>query len=769
MPDTTKKPIDAEHATVAWNDLAERADALIEAWQGDHLPPNLADYLPAEPPLLRRMALNEFIKIDLEYRWQQHELPKQIEEYVEEFPELVEDGQVSCDLIYEEFHIRQQTDDPPAPETYYKRFPGQTERLKRMMSIEPNRMGSTTMIGGQKGAEIDVGQQIDDFDLLLRLGKGSFGSVFLARQRSMQRLVALKISRDRGTEPQTLAMLDHPYIVRVYDQRVLHDRKLQLMYMQHIPGGTLQDVVEAARRQAPALRSGKTVLEAVDRALNHSGESPPEGGLRRRLANTHWPEAACWIGAKLAAALEYAHQRGVLHRDVKPANVLLAADCTPKLVDFNVSFSSKLEGATPAAYFGGSLAYMSPEQLEATNPDHEREPGELDGKSDVYSLGVMLWELLTGTRPFGEEHMEKNWSETLKILTDRRRFGVPVSAIAALPPDLPPALQNILLSCLAPHATNRPTAGQLARQLELCLQPRVQSLLIARPKSLRQWMRRYPFWCFVALGLVPSAVFSTGNLILNKSEFVPKGDEIKNFFEGVEVPVVNFLSFGLAIGVVFRFAWPVLYTVRKVVYGNQVQSEPLPQIRLRALHVGDCAGWFGFALWMISGIVFPGWMHLRFGNRPEINSQLYANFIASQFASGGISSTLTFFLLSYMCVRAFYPVLIRPEQACPEEVENFIRLECRCRRAFGWAVFFAVVGGAVPMFLMLSMEKVGEVLRVWMILLSVAGLLSCFAAWKMLNAISSDLSALAIAVDPTRESSASAGTDTVESFWTGTR
>ena len=77
---------------------------------------------------------------------------------------------------------------------------------------------------------------------------------------------------------------------------------------------------------------------------------------------------------QLAQALDYAHQQGVLHRDVKPANVLLSAEGSPKLADFNISFCSQLEGATPAAYFGGSLAYMSPEQLEACNPDHDRKP-----------------------------------------------------------------------------------------------------------------------------------------------------------------------------------------------------------------------------------------------------------------------------------------------------------------------------------------------------------------------------------------------------------
>jgi eukaryotic-like serine/threonine-protein kinase len=84
MTDTTRPP-PAEPATVALNALVERADALIAAWQGDDIPPNLNQFLPAEPLSLRQLVLKELIKIDLEYRWQHHELPKQVEEYLEEF------------------------------------------------------------------------------------------------------------------------------------------------------------------------------------------------------------------------------------------------------------------------------------------------------------------------------------------------------------------------------------------------------------------------------------------------------------------------------------------------------------------------------------------------------------------------------------------------------------------------------------------------------------------------------------------------------------
>ncbi len=725
------------------------------------MPPDLSQFLPTRPESLRRLVLTELIKIDLEYRWQHHELPKLVEEYVEDFPELAEKGEVPCDLIYEEFHVRRQTDDPPKSEIYYTRFPKQVDKLRRMMTLEPNHMTTTTLVSGQRETELDVGQQIDDFDLLVKLGKGSFGSVFLARQRSMQRLVALKISRDRGVEPQTLAQLDHPHIVRVYDQRVLTERKLQLMYMQHIPGGTLQDVMEAARQQAPALRSGKIVLEAIDRSLDNHGATPPtDSSTRRKLATASWAEAVCWIGSRMAAALDYAHARGVLHRDIKPANVLLAADGSPKLVDFNVSFSSKLEGATPAAYFGGSLAYMSPEQIEAYNPDHNRAPDELDGRSDIYSLGIVLWELLTGARPFEDPRMDDCIGDTPKLLTRLaagRLAGLTEVALKSLPRDLPQGLPQVLTSCLAANVEDRPQAGgQLARQLDLCLKPRVQSLLRPKLGSLRQRLQRWPFWFFVAVGLMPSAVFSTLNLMFNSGQFIDETGPTHDFFWKVEVPVVNLVSFPIAIFCVFAFAWPVLAAVGRVASGKPMDLNRLTTLRWRALWVGDFAAWFGMALWLVSGVIFPYWQYLHFGE----NKVGWLNFLASQIACGWISSTLTFFLLTWMFVRAFYPVLVRPEQDHAEEVEQLMRLGRRCGVCFGLTLFGTFFASALL--------AVSGLRTPWMGGLAIIGFVVSFAAYRMFQSIRIDLHSLAIAIDPSGESS-SVMTDTADSLWTSSR
>ncbi|HTQ40452.1 MAG TPA: serine/threonine-protein kinase [Pirellulales bacterium] len=764
----------AEPATVALNALVERADALLAAWQGDDLPPDLSQFLPAEPPALRSLTLIELIKIDLEYRWQHHELPKQVEEYVEEFPELASAGEIPCELICEEYRVRRLTADPPRSDEYYTRFPRQANRLKRMLAIDPNRTASTTLLTGARDPDFEVGQQIDDFDLLVRLGKGSFGLVFLARQRSMQRLVALKISRNKGAEPQTLAQLDHPHIVRVYDQRLLPDKRMQLMYMQHIPGGTLQDVLELARQQAPALRSGKTVVQSIDQALERHGESPPsESGARRRMNAMTWPEAVCWLGARLAAALEYAHQRGVLHRDVKPANVLLAADGAPKLVDFNVSYGSKLEGATAAAFFGGSPAYMSPEQIEAYNPDHDRKPDELDGRSDVYSLGVVLWEMLTGSRPFVDDRPEDCINDTPKLLarlTQRRQAGLTAVTLATLPPDLPPGLQSVLTACLSPNVKDRPaSAGLLQRQLELCLKPRVQRLLRPSPGSLRQRLRRWPFWFFVCVGLMPSVIFSGLNLRFNSIEFIPLPDSpsntaIHDFFWDVEVPVVNAVSFPIAVLLVFYVAWPVLIAVGRVGSGKQIPPEEHSRLRRRALWVGDSAAWVGMALWVISGIVFPAWQHLHFGDIEGIGFDQYRNFLASQIVCGWISSTLTFYLLTFMFVRAFYPVLVRPEQTNPSEVDHLERVGRRC----GWGLYLTLAAPFCAVGLLAVSGLKEDSQKIWMGALAIIGLGVTLLSYYILQLIRTDLAALEVAIDPSRDAT-SVSTDTVDSLWTGTR
>ena len=228
-----------------WDLLAARVDALITAWESG-APPELASFLPDATPAIRRLILIELIKADLEQRVSRQQPLKQIEDFAAEFPELSQGG-VPCDLLYEEFHLRKRLGEAVDLSEYRRRFPQQAQELARLLGAQLT-FASTAAHAVQTPGSLRAGDRLDDFDLLALIGQGAFAQVFLARQQSLQRLVALKISADRGAEPQTLAQLDHPHIVRVYDQRVIRERSLRLLYMPYLAGGTLSSVLEYARQ-----------------------------------------------------------------------------------------------------------------------------------------------------------------------------------------------------------------------------------------------------------------------------------------------------------------------------------------------------------------------------------------------------------------------------------------------------------------------------------------------------------------------------------------
>ena len=192
---------DAEHS---WSLLADQLESFISRWEAGGSVPKLGEFLPREPAGLRRMVLVELIKVDLEYRWQHRNLPKRIEEYANEFEELTDSQGLPCDLIYEEFHVRRLSGENPHPDEFVERFPQQATELARLLPVESS-TESTCLFIRNESKEVEVGQTLDDFHLMCKLGTGAFATVFLARQESMQRLVALKVSGDKGMEPQTLA------------------------------------------------------------------------------------------------------------------------------------------------------------------------------------------------------------------------------------------------------------------------------------------------------------------------------------------------------------------------------------------------------------------------------------------------------------------------------------------------------------------------------------------------------------------------------------
>ncbi|MGC3967066.1 MAG: hypothetical protein QM775_06745 [Pirellulales bacterium] len=285
-----------EAASAVWDQLSAAVERFITAWEEGAIIPSIAEHLAALPDAQRRMTAVELIKVDLEYRWLKLKQPKYMEEYFAEFSFLSRD--VPVDLLYEEYHVRRQAGETAPPLDLLKRYPNQADELKRLLGSSSIAQ-STTLVkhGPRRSLTLTPGDKVDDFDLLAKLGEGAFGDVFLARQRSMQRTVALKVTADKGAEPQTLAQLDHENIVRVYDQRQLPDCGLRLMYMQYAAGGTLGAVVDKLRSIPPADRTGADYLKAVDAVLIGAAKTRP----RSRRCVTNWP---AWNGLRSSAGSE---------------------------------------------------------------------------------------------------------------------------------------------------------------------------------------------------------------------------------------------------------------------------------------------------------------------------------------------------------------------------------------------------------------------------------------------------------------------------------
>ena len=223
-----------------------------------------------------------------------------LEDYAQRHPSLLnEAGEWPIDLIHEEFHIRRQSGEAVTLSEYCRRFPLHADEIRAVLDLN-SADASTSLSKRRHKIGFAAGETLADFDLLLLLGEGAFAQVFLARQISMQRLVALKISVAEGDEHKTLAQLDHPHIVRVFSQTVLEELGLRLLYMQYHPGGTLKEVVDRMKRLSYSERNGRRFVAELDVVLEEKGATIPLNSLiRKKLISYDWPQVVCWLGARL--------------------------------------------------------------------------------------------------------------------------------------------------------------------------------------------------------------------------------------------------------------------------------------------------------------------------------------------------------------------------------------------------------------------------------------------------------------------------------------
>ncbi|HWE39873.1 MAG TPA: serine/threonine-protein kinase, partial [Isosphaeraceae bacterium] len=389
-----------------------------------------------------------------------------------------------------------------------------------------------------------VGTEFVGFRLVGELGRGTFGRVYLGRQGELAgRLVALKVSTEIVAESQKLAQLQHTHIVPIHS---LHrDGPLQAVCMPYFGSTTLADVLRDLGQLGGLPASGKGIISTVEMrrsrtratldpsdssggshraAAGPADATPLPGDLRREsfapeqnglrhLEELSYVEAVLWMGACLADGLHHAHERGIIHRDLKPANVLLADDGRPMLLDFNLAEDLHDRGDDAERPVGGTLPYMSPEHLAAFIGLPAPVPGSagprgkprVDARSDVYSLGVILTELLIGKTPFAR--LPGSAEAVVPLMIADRLENVP--PIRAYNPRVTPAVESILRKCLEADPARRYQSAEAF--IEDVERHRADLPLRHAPNTspaerMRKWVRRHPRLASPQTALAAAAV-----------------------------------------------------------------------------------------------------------------------------------------------------------------------------------------------------------------------------------------------------------------------
>ena len=402
--------------------------------------------------------------------WRNGERPT-AEEVLGQYSQLRDHPEAALRLACEEICLREeygQTDAEGMLGAYFAPWRASMEQL-----LIAHRRQRTPRQGAGWPAP---GETWADFYLVAELGRGAVGRVFLATQPALaSRPVVLKISRRGAREHLSLARLQHTHVVPLYAVHDDPERNLLALCMPYFGGATLGQILELMRTKPVLLRTGQDILDALDRHQSTSSIAvPTQGPARALLGRASYIQAVCILGACLAEALKYAHERGLVHLDIKPANVLLAADAQPMLLDFHLARAPLLAGGLPPDWFGGTPRYMSPEQRRTTEAvkTRSRDFPTVDERSDLCSLGLVLYEALGG---------------------NPTAAGEPLPRLERVNPHVTTGLADIVHKCMEPNPIHRyADAGTLAADLNRYMSHR--PLVGVRNRNLaerwRNWTRR---------------------------------------------------------------------------------------------------------------------------------------------------------------------------------------------------------------------------------------------------------------------------------------
>jgi serine/threonine protein kinase len=401
------------------------------------------------------------------------------------------------DQAYQDFCKRREQGEQLDPDAYCAQFPSMLSALTKLLQAQLFLEEHSVLFAEMPEIRWpEAGETFLDYQLKLELGKGAFARVFLATEPKLgNRLVAIKIALHGAGEAEILGRIQHRNIVPVHSVQEDKTSGLTAVCMPYLGSATLCDVLDAAFGPSSASpENSRVILDAVKDVpfpLDPRHSAAPEPVLR----NGSYLDGVRLIGAQLADALAFIHERGIHHRDLKPSNVLMSPEGVPMLLDFNLCADSQ----DKLNRLGGTMAYMSPEQLRATDRDALPGAVALDARSDIFSLGVILYQLMTGEHPFGPVPLKLSSDELRRHLLDRQQQG-PIEA-RRVNPNVDGTFSQLIHRCLAADPKNRPqTAAEIAAALRRELKP--------LPR-IKRWIGQHPRKVLAGL-LLLTAVGLTG-------------------------------------------------------------------------------------------------------------------------------------------------------------------------------------------------------------------------------------------------------------------
>lgn len=412
-------------------------------------------------------------------RWRQGERTN-ARDFVEEYPEWGSQKSVVLHLAYAEYCLRRESGETVLPSTLCEQFPHYRHSLRRYLSVRAyvnrdqegwqdellNQLEKWEQEDRRKAAAIrwpEPGEQFLGFEILEDLGRGAFARVYLARQEDLSRFVALKVARHGGPEAKTLGRLQHENIVPVHSVSTDDSNGLTAVCMGYFGRATLVDMLDAAYAGRGQPDSAEVILRV---ASERAAPARPPMGEPKVAASASYVEGVARLMLQLAEALACTHAMGILHRDLKPSNVLLAAGGVPMLLDFNLS----VDLDTKPMSVGGTLEYMPPELLKSILTKDSRVLASSDPRSDIFSLGAVFYELLTGVVPFGDSERGKTLTDGAKEMLELQE--APSRPPSRINPAIDPTLERIVTKCISIDPANRhASAADLAAELRNYLSP----------------------------------------------------------------------------------------------------------------------------------------------------------------------------------------------------------------------------------------------------------------------------------------------------------